>query len=197
MKILHTADWHLGKKLDSYNRHDEQTVVLEEICARADSADIDVIIISGDLFDTFNPPNESIEFFYKICKQLTNNGLRPVIAIAGNHDSPERIEAPDPVARECGIIFAGFPNSIVTPFSLPNGLAVTQSDEGFIEIRLPQYNYPLRIVHTSYANETRLRQYLGIDNPDENLRNILSEKWQKTVDKYCDLKGVNIAMAHL
>lgn len=197
MKILHTADWHLGKKLDSFSRHDEQKVVLEEICAIANSTDIDVIIISGDLFDTFNPPNESIEFFYKICKQLTNNGLRPVIAIAGNHDSPERIEAPDPLARECGIVFAGFPNSIVTPFSLPNGLAVTQSDEGFIEIRLPEYNYPLRIVHTSYANETRLRQYLGIDNTDENLRNILSEKWQKTVDKYCDLKGVNIAMAHL
>lgn len=197
MKILHTADWHLGKRLETYSRHEEQITVLNEICTIADNEEVDVIIIAGDLFDVFNPPNESIELFYRICKRLTNNGLRPVIAIAGNHDSPERVEAPDPLARECGIVFAGFPNSIVPTFSLPTGLAVTRSDEGFVEVMTPQYTYPLRIVHTSYANETRLKQYLGITETDENLRKILSEKWQNTVEKYCDTEGVNIAIAHL
>lgn len=197
MKILHTADWHLGKRLESYSRHEEQITVLEEICTIADNEEVDVIIIAGDLFDVFNPPNESIELFYKICKRLTNNGLRSVVAIAGNHDSPERVEAPDPLARECGIVFAGFPNSVVPPFTLPTGLAVTRSDEGFVEIKTPQYDYPLRILHTSYANETRLKQYLGVEDSDENLRKILSEKWQILAEKYCDTEGVNIAMAHL
>ncbi len=66
-------------------------------------------MVSGDLFDTFNPSTEAIELFYKTLKRLTAGGHRPVIAIAGNHDSPDRIEAPDPLARECGIIFAGYP----------------------------------------------------------------------------------------
>jgi DNA repair protein SbcD/Mre11 len=197
MKILHTADWHLGKRLEWLPRHEEQKVVLEEICDIADRENVDAILIAGDLFDTYNPPNESIDLFYRICKKLTNNGLRAVVAIAGNHDSPERVEAPDPLARECGIIFAGFPNSRVQPFSLPTGLAVTQSDEGFIELKLPNCAYPLRILHTSYANETRLRQYLGIDNTDKVLRNILGDKWANTAENYANTEGVNLLMAHL
>jgi DNA repair protein SbcD/Mre11 len=198
MKILHTADWHLGKRLEWLPRHEEQAVVLTEICEIAERENVDAVIIAGDLFDTYNPPNESIDLFYKICKRLSNNGLRAVIAIAGNHDSPERVEAPDPLARECGIVFAGFPNTIVDTFSLNTGLAVTKTDEGFIELKLPNCTTPLRILHTSYANETRLRQYLGIENTDKILRTILAEKWANTVEKYADTEGgVNLLMAHL
>jgi DNA repair protein SbcD/Mre11 len=198
MKILHTADWHLGKRLEWLSRHEEQIVVLTEICEIAERENVDAVIIAGDLFDTYNPPNESIELFYKICKRLSNNGLRAVIAIAGNHDSPERVEAPDPLARECGIVFAGFPNSKIDTFSLTTGLAVTKSDEGFIELKLPNCPTSLRILHTSYANETRLRQYLGIENTDKILRTILAEKWANTVEKYADTEGgINLLMAHL
>ena len=133
MKILHTADWHLGKRLESISRHAEQADVLAEICHIADAENVDAVIIAGDLFDTFTPSSESIELFFRTCKQLTDNGLRPVIAIAGNHDSPERIESADPLARACGIIFVGFPNSKVTPFALETGLAVVRSDKGFID----------------------------------------------------------------
>ena len=49
MKILHTADWHLGKRLDNYPRHAEQVEVLAEICAIADREAVDVVIIAGDL----------------------------------------------------------------------------------------------------------------------------------------------------
>lgn len=184
MKILHTADWHLGKRLESHSRHAEQVEVLAEICAIADREAVDVVIIAGDLYDVFTPSSESIDLFYRTCKQLTNNGLRPVIAIAGNHDSPERIETPDPLARACGIVFVGFPNSIVTPFSLPTGLAVTRSDAGFLEIQLPQFPYPLRLLLTPYANEYRLRQNLGIENPEESLRMILTTQWYELAQKY-------------
>jgi DNA repair protein SbcD/Mre11 len=204
MKILHTADWHLGKRLENHSRHAEQVEVLAEICDIADREAVDVVIIAGDLYDVFTPSSESIDLFYKTCKQLTNNGLRPVIAIAGNHDSPERIETPDPLARACGIVFVGFPNSVVTPFALPTGIGVSQSDAGFVEIQVPQFPYPLRLLLTPYANEYRLRQNLGIDNPEENLRQILTEQWFHLSQKYMKksenavfTEGVNVGVAHL
>ncbi len=197
MKILHTADWHLGKRLENFSRHDEQVAVLDEICLIAERENVDAVIIAGDLFDVFNPPNESAELFFKTCKRLSNNGLRAVIAIAGNHDSPERIEAPEILARECGIVFSGFPNTLVQPFSLPTGLALTHSDKGFVELKLPHCSYPLRLFLTPYANEFRLKQYLKIDNPEEDMRQILTEQWYDLAQKYADTEGVNIGVAHL
>jgi DNA repair protein SbcD/Mre11 len=184
MKILHTADWHLGKRLENHSRHAEQVEVLAEICDIADREAVDVVIIAGDLFDVFTPSSESIDLFYKTCKQLTNNGLRPVIAIAGNHDSPERIETPDPLARACGIVFVGFPHSVVAPFMLPTGVGVNRSDAGFVEIQMPQFPYPLRLLLTPYANEYRLRQNLGIENPEVSLRQILTAQWSDLSQKY-------------
>jgi len=197
MKILHTSDWHLGKRLEGFSRLEEQKVVLKEICDIADSENVDAIVVAGDLFDTFNPPSEAVDLLYKSLKRLTNNGRRPVIAIAGNHDSPDRIEAPDPLARECGIIFAGYPNSIVPPFELETGLKVLNSCEGFIELKLPDNNVPLRILLTPYANEFRLKTFLGEEDSEAELRSVLRQNWQKTADKYCDDNGVNILLSHL
>jgi DNA repair protein SbcD/Mre11 len=208
MKILHTADWHLGKRLENHPRHAEQVEVLAEICDIADREAVDVVIIAGDLFDVFTPSSESIDLFYKTCKQLTNNGLRPVVAIAGNHDSPERIETPDPLARACGIVFVGFPHSTVAPFMLPTGVGVTRSDAGFVEIQIPQCAYHLRLLLTPYANEYRLRQNLGIENPEVTLRQILKAQWADLAEKYLTngeknaenavyTEGVNLGVAHL
>src|SRR5690606_28310871 len=69
MKILHTADWHLGKKLEKISRLSEQILVLEEIIAIADKEEVDAVLIAGDLFDNFNPSSESIELFYKTLKK--------------------------------------------------------------------------------------------------------------------------------
>ena len=82
MKILHTSDWHLGKKLENFSRLEEQKYILDEICNIADAQEVDLIIIAGDLFDTFNPPTEAIDLFYKSLKRLSKNGSRPIIAIA-------------------------------------------------------------------------------------------------------------------
>lgn len=197
MKILHTADWHLGKKLDSFSRFTEQIEVMNEICEIAEMHKIDAVIIGGDLFDTFSPSAEAVELFYKTLKRLANNGKRAVIAIAGNHDSPERIEAPDPLARECGIIFAGFPNTKITPFSLEGGISIIKSDEGFIELSLPQYSYPLRVILTPYANEFRLKTFLGIQDSESQLRTVLENRWRDLASNYCNNHGVNILAAHL
>lgn len=197
MKLLHTSDWHLGKRLEDYSRMEEQQAVLQEICEITEQEQVDAVVVAGDLFDTFNPPTEAVDLFYKTLKRLSNNGRRPVIAIAGNHDSPDRIEAPDPLARECGIIFAGYPNSVVPPFELESGLKVVQTEEGFLELKLPGIDAPLRLLLTPYANEFRLKTYLGQENSEEELRIVLQGKWRELADKYCDNKGVNLLATHL
>jgi len=197
MRILHTSDWHLGKRLEDFSRLEEQQAVLQEICEIAELEEIDAVLIAGDLFDTFNPSTEAVDLFYKTLKRLSNNGRRPVIAIAGNHDSPDRIEAPDPLARECGIIFAGYPNSVVPLFELESGLKVLRSEEGFLELKLPGNSIPLRLLLTPYANEFRLKTYLGQENSEEELRTVLQGKWQELAAKYCDENGINILVTHL
>jgi len=197
MKLLHTSDWHLGKRLENLSRFDEQKDVLKEICAIADDGQIDAILVSGDLFDTYNPSAEAVELFYKTLKQLSNNGKRAVIAIAGNHDSPDRIAAPDPLARECGILFAGYPNAIIPPFELESGLKLLKSEEGFVELLLPGCSDPLRLLLTPYANEFRLKAYLGHEDSEEELRKLLNDKWSSLALKYCDRKGINILVSHL
>jgi len=197
MKLLHTSDWHIGKRLEDFSRIEEQQGVLQEICEIAEREQVDAVLVAGDLFDTFNPPTEAVDLFYKTLKRLSNNGRRPVIAIAGNHDSPDRIEAPDPLARECGIIFAGYPNSVVPQFELESGLKVLHSEEGFLELKLPSAVQTLRLLLTPYANEFRLKTYLGHENSDEELRTVLQEKWGELAAKYCDNKGVNLLVTHL
>lgn len=197
MKLLHTADWHLGKRLDRFDRQEEQVAIMEEICTIAESEAVDVVLIAGDLFDTYNPPVEAVENFYKTCRRLSGNGQRAVIAIAGNHDSPDRIEAPDPLAREHGIIFAGYPHSVVRPFELESGLKVLKSEAGFVELALPRCPVPLRLLLTPYANEIRMRRYLGWEDPEAALRRALEEHWAALAAAHCDEEGVNLLVTHL
>ncbi len=195
MKILHTADWHLGKRLDSFSRLEEQVKVMEEIVAIADAENVDLVLVAGDLFDNFNPPVDAVELFYKTLKRLSKNGARPVIAISGNHDAPGLIDAPDPLAKACGIILIGQPNALIPPYELEQ-FSVGRSDKGFLELQLKAYDFPVRILHTAYANEQRLRENLG-ENKEEELNRLLAANWQKLADTYCDTNGVNLLMAHL
>lgn len=161
MKILHTADWHLGKKLQEYSRLEEQREVLQEIVEIADSQEVDLILLAGDIFDSFNPNHEAVELLYKTLRKLSNNGQRPIIAISGNHDSTQFIEAPDPLARELGIIFYSRYDSTIPTGTLDSGVQILQSESGFIEFKLPSYKYPIRIILAPYANELLLKTYLG------------------------------------
>jgi exonuclease SbcD len=197
MKILHTADWHLGKRLDNFSRLEEQREVMQEICEIADRESADIVVVAGDLFDTINPPVDAVELFYKTLKKLSNNGKRAVVAIAGNHDSPDRIESPEPLATECGIILSGYPNSEIPALKLDTGVEILRSEAGFIELSLPKTSENIRILLTPYANEARLKTYLGAEDSEQELRDILASKWEELAEKYCDDKGVNILLTHL
>ncbi|MGZ5210603.1 MAG: metallophosphoesterase family protein, partial [Kaistella sp.] len=138
---------------------------------------------------------EATELFYRTLKRLSLNGKRPVIAISGNHDSPNLIDAPDPLARECGIILIGHPKAEINPFEL-EGFKITRSVPGFIEIQLKKKDFPVRILHTPYANEVRLKEYFG-ENKEEELNQVLAANWKNLADEFCDENGVNILTAHL
>lgn len=197
MRILHTADWHLGKRLEKFSRLEEQRQVLEEIISIADEQAVDAVLIAGDLFDHFNPASEAVELFYRTLKRLSAQGRRAVVAIAGNHDSPDRIEAPDALASECGIFFSGYPDSIISTCELDSGVCIARSEPGFIELTLPSCREKLRLLVTPYANEYRLKTFLGLENSEEELRNVLQRRWTELADRYCDNQGVNILITHL
>lgn len=197
IRILHTADWHLGKKLDHFSRLEEQVEVMNEICEIADQQEVDIVVVAGDLFDTFNPSADAQDLFYKTLHRLSKGGKRIVFTIAGNHDMPERIEAPHPLAELNGIILCGFPNTEIKPFKTDFGIEVVQSEPGFVSFKHPNVDFPIRILYTPYANEIRLKTFLGIEDRENSLRTVLADKWNYLADKYCDDKGVNLLTAHL
>lgn len=196
MKILHTADWHLGKRLQEYSRLEEQKEVLQEIMDIAENEDVDLVLLAGDIFDSFNPNHEAVELLYKTLKKLSNNGLRPIIAISGNHDSTQFIEAPDPLAREMGIFFYSKYDSLIPTGQLDNGIQILQSEAGFVELKLPKYEFPVRIVLAPYANELLLKTYLGEGDREQEFRQLMASKWELIASKYCDEKGVNLFVGH-
>jgi DNA repair protein SbcD/Mre11 len=197
MKLLHTSDWHLGKKLGPYSRLEEQKLILEEILSIKEREQPDLIILSGDLYDTWNPPHEAIELLYKTLKNLSGEGKTPVIALAGNHDAPDHIEAPDPLARECGIFFLGYPESRPGDITLPGGLEVRFPDPGMVCLDGLASGDPARIICTPYANEVRLRRFLGTENREDTLRSVLRTQWSSLAEKYYSDKTVNLLTAHL
>jgi DNA repair protein SbcD/Mre11 len=196
IKVLHTADWHLGKKLQEFSRLEEQKEVLEEIIQIAEREQVDLVLLAGDIFDTYNPSHEAVELLYKSLHKLSNHGRRPIIAISGNHDSTQFIEAPDPLAREMGIFFYGKYDSILRSGKLENGIEVTITDQGFLELKLPKFDFPIRVILAPYANEVLLKTYLGEENRGLEFQNLLEAKWQSLADRYCDDSGVNLFIGH-
>jgi DNA repair protein SbcD/Mre11 len=196
MKILHTADWHLGKKLEGYSRIEEQKSVMNEICEIANNENANVVLIAGDIFDTYNPPTEAIELFYRTVHKLAKNSARLVLVIAGNHDSPDRIEAPEPLAVQNGIFFIGYPDTELGKIKLDSGIEVLNSEPGFAEFAIPAIKEKLRIIFTPYANEYRLRSAFQTENQEKEFSLILEKKWQYLADKYCDKNGLNILLSH-
>lgn len=196
LKILHTADWHLGKRLQEFSRLEEQRAVLEEIIEVADRESVDLVLVAGDIFDAFNPSHEAVELLFKTLRRLSNNGRRPIIAISGNHDSTQFIAAPDPLARELGILFYSRFDQTISCGLLDSGVEIVRSKPGFVELKLPDHGFPIRILLAPYANELLLKTYLGEESREDELRKVLENKWANLAAEYCDDQGVNLFVGH-
>lgn len=94
MKILHTADWHLGHRLHEQSQLEEQTLFLSWIEQYIIDQKIDVLLVSGDVFDTGTPSNQSLEMYYSFLVKLKATTCKSVVITGGNHDSPGTLNAP-------------------------------------------------------------------------------------------------------
>lgn len=92
MKILHTSDLHIGKYIGTYDLKEDTEYVLNQVVDTAIRERIEVVLISGDVFDRPNPSEEAIKMYVSFLKQLLDKNIK-VIAISGNHDSGIRLSA--------------------------------------------------------------------------------------------------------
>jgi len=109
MKILHTSDWHLGKKLEGRSRLEEQKLFLEEIKKICNIENIDILVVAGDIYDSPHPSSEAERLYFDSIKDLSNKGKRAVIIISGNHDSGDKLLVADSFAKEFAVISFGKP----------------------------------------------------------------------------------------
>lgn len=108
MKILHTADWHIGQLFHEYDRTYEHQQFLNWLVDTLQTEQIDVLLISGDVFDISNPSASSIKMFYSFLNKATGvNSDLQIIITAGNHDSASRLEAPKPLLESSNVHIIG------------------------------------------------------------------------------------------
>lgn len=161
LRILHTADWHLGRRLEGRSRHREQVAVLDELCGIADDEGVDVVLVAGDVFDSYVPPAEAEALFYRTMARLADGGRRAVVVIAGNHDSPDRLIASGPYARELGITTIGYPKDLPELYDAGRErVACIASSPSRVTLRLPRVKQPLTVLALPYPSESRLREVL-------------------------------------
>lgn len=92
MRLIHTADWHLGRRFRGIDRTAEIAIALEQILKQAKALDVDAVLVAGDIFDVPNPTAYAERIAYQFFCELQAAGI-PAIAIAGNHDSASRIDS--------------------------------------------------------------------------------------------------------
>ena len=107
MRILHTSDWHVGKRLGRFDRVDDHTAVIDEVVEIASAEGADLVVHSGDLFDRASPSVDAIRLGLEGLVRLADGGSRPVVVVAGNHDSGDLFEVLAPYLLGFGVHLVG------------------------------------------------------------------------------------------
>ncbi|MGM0932701.1 MAG: exonuclease SbcCD subunit D C-terminal domain-containing protein [Bacteroidota bacterium] len=112
MKILHTADWHIGKKLHKHELSEDFELFIVWLCDFIEKEAVDVLLISGDVFDLANPSSEARKQYYRALMRLRKLDCKLVIT-GGNHDSPAMLDAPQEILRELEMhVIGGLPENM-------------------------------------------------------------------------------------
>ncbi|EES91291.1 exonuclease SbcCD subunit D [Clostridium botulinum] len=197
MRILHTSDWHLGKNLEGASRLEEQEQFIEDFIHIVDENCIDMVIISGDIYDSSNPPAKAEKLFYKALKGISKNGKRLTLVIAGNHDNPDRLSAASPLAYEQGVIILGKPKSY-PQIGKCGAHNILNAGEGYIELELN--NEKAVIITLPYPSEKRLNEVLFESIEEKDRQKSYSDKirqiFSNLSDKYKD-DTINLLVSHL
>lgn len=107
MRLLHTSDWHLGKRLFDKERYDVFENFLTWLLSTIRKERVDTLIVAGDIFDTAVPTNKSLRLYYDFLSHLSGSGCRHVVIVSGNHDSPTLLEAPKEILASLGVHVIG------------------------------------------------------------------------------------------
>lgn len=130
LRILHTSDWHLGKRLYHQSRYDEFEAFLTWLLSTINQRHIDIVIVAGDIFDTMTPSNHAQTLYYQFLAKIIKTCCQHVIIIAGNHDSPSFLEAPKTILTSLNIQVIG------TASDNPNDELITLYNQQHIPIAI-------------------------------------------------------------
>lgn len=182
MKILHTSDWHLGKRLEGRDRTEEQREILADISRIAEEKACKIVLVAGDVFDVSLPPAEAERLYYDALLSLSAGG-RLVLVVSGNHDDPARVSCAARVLEAHNVLVCspeGFPEiSALKHFQIASRTPRSLVLEGYGErVTVTGLCYPF-----SFAENSAERSYT------DNLRALLDEDLTP--------KGRHILLTHL
>ena len=106
-RILHTADWHLGKTLNDQSREEEHAQFLAWLIEAIDQYEVDAVILAGDVFDSANPPQSALSLYYNFVAELFKRGTCSLAVISGNHDSAALLESPKQALKALNVHITG------------------------------------------------------------------------------------------
>lgn len=189
MKILHTADWHLGQKFLFKDRAEEHQLALDWLEQIIQKEKIDVLIVAGDVFDIQNPPNYARRLYYNFLVKIATSSCRHIVIIGGNHDSPSQLNADSELLKLNNIQVLGCATE-----NLEDELIELQDDEGNLEAVIAAVPF-LRDqdIRRSVGDETDLERIERIKKGIYNHYNSIGE----LVKPYSKKKVPIIATGHL
>ncbi|RKN62799.1 exonuclease SbcCD subunit D [Paenibacillus ginsengarvi] len=145
MKFIHTADWHLGKLVQGVYMTEDQKYVLEQLVKTIQEERPDAVIIAGDLYDRAVPPTEAVDLLDELLERIVIDLNTPVLAISGNHDSPDRLDFGTRIMEGRGLHLVGQLRAEPKP-------VVMKDEFGEVHVHLIPYADPA-MVRTLYGDE--------------------------------------------
>lgn len=193
MKILHTADWHLGVKTEGKSRLEEQKKIMDEICLIAENEKVDIVLIAGDIFDQAVPTSAAEDLFYETLDKLTAGSKRVAIAIAGNHDDPKRLTAGVHFAKKHNAIIVGSLSPAIEE-KIGERISVSSSSNGSVCVKIKNSRgcEQCNIAMLPYPAEYRIEEKTSADTYAGKV-----EEWARLVAKGFKKEGINILVSHL
>lgn len=140
MKIIHTGDWHIGKIVNEFSMIEDQEFILEQLIKVMEEEKPDALVIAGDLYDRSIPPVEAVELLDKVFSKILLELKVPILAIAGNHDSAERLSFGSKILTQNGLHIAGI-------FDKEIKKVVFQKEKSPVNFYLVPYGDPREIRH--------------------------------------------------
>lgn len=154
MRIAHTSDWHIGKKLMGRGRGEEFKEVLAEIARICRDEGVELLLVAGDVFDTYTPSAEAEEIFYSSVKAIAETCA--VLIISGNHDDYVRLTAAQALSEELNIYTVG--NNLKALDCKKRGNCYPVQSEGGYAVFENSRGERVYINTLPYPNEARFKE---------------------------------------